>query len=329
MTESEIQDNIRKIRQISGIELQSLNHGTSDKINPNEIDWSHAHLYVPSENKVLSNGPYFYSGERIVHFTSESSLKAILITKSIRLSNLHKLNDPREFSFAGDLFDLTVEEREQAKSHFYVMSFCDSSILSAQEIAPEFNLWRLYGKHGKGVAIEFSIVTNPRDWFELHMSNVIYDSRNRNVFKELYQAVQDLKDVLSIDVQKLCAFHKSRIYNIEREVRILYDGRPNKAGLGGRRVEKHGEFLFPILESDSKNPIVRYLRLPLFTPNLIISDYDHVPVLKIEKIHAGYQRKYDANRKRYYSNLARKNLGYTPEVCFSRLVEAYWGRDLY
>lgn len=142
MTESEIESHIDKIKRLSGINLQYTKYGRSINNDENQVDWSHATLHVPPENGKLINSPYYFTGKRLIHFTSEKSFRAIVNSKSLRLSNLHKLNDPREFSFAGDLFHLDEREILQAKNNFFTISFCDPSILRAKEIAHEFNLWR-------------------------------------------------------------------------------------------------------------------------------------------------------------------------------------------
>lgn len=181
-----------------------------------------------------------------------------------------------------------------------------------------------YGDEGRGVAIEFSLVTDQQEWFETHISEIIYGSKNRVKFSQLYKEVNILKKEISLDVLKLCVFHKSRIYQIEREVRILYDGRLEKPGRRGRKIEFNGAQIFPIFENDKG--LIRYLKLPLFTSSTYIDNYEEIPLLKIEGVYIGYQHKNDSRLKETFSNLVSKNLGYYPEIHFSRLVKPYWGK---
>lgn len=156
------------------------------------------------------------------------------------------------------------------------------------------------------------------------MSSIIYGAKQRRLFKKLFKSIQELKKEVSLDVKKLCAFHKSRIYNIEREVRLLYDGREKKAGTGRRRIHSaNGELLFPKIEQDSR---IRYLYLPIFRDDLNMHYYEDLPIFRIEKIHLGFGHKYDTGIKKELEEALFKSLGYAPEVCFSRLVGAYWGK---
>ncbi len=330
-SEQRIEEIVKNIGSLFGISLVPFKAGISkdQSTGAKSIKWTDVHLSILSQNNSLLGSPYFYTKNQLVHFTDFEALNSIIRSKSIRLHNLNNLDDPREFSFAGDLFSLTTVEKRDVMDNFFVMAFCDPEILENREIAREFNLWRLYGKNGKGAAIIFSIRNQPSEWFEFHISKIIYGAKNRKNFKTLYNLVQELKEdfSLSVDVNKLCTFHKSRIYNIEREVRIMWDRREIRAGRKNRVIHHGEKQVFPIIKEMKRKPKVQFLELPIYYPNLAFQGQE-IPLLKIEEIVIGYKHMYDHARKDKLLSLSKSLLGYAPKVSYSRLVKPYWGNNM-
>ncbi len=112
------------------------------------------------------------NAEKVYHFTSMRSFEAIVRSKSIRLNDVTRSNDPAETVFALDALeharmsiivnDPTNDQRirklscaiyefveeYRAQSNVMVISFCAPQLPLA--------LWRSYGDNGRGVALGFS-----------------------------------------------------------------------------------------------------------------------------------------------------------------------------
>ena len=291
--------------------------------------WHHYDFNIPNENKHLINSPYFYEKRSVAHFTSFHALSSILQEKSIRLYNLHALNDPREFTFASRIFRLDRNLIDDAKDNLHLMSFCGREILNRP--ADEFNMWRLYGHQGRGIAIVFKIINDPKKWTDFHFSEVSYGDKNRSNLKNLVLLMDELKNAghsMSADFGKLCAFHKSNLFKHEVEVRLIFDHRKNRVE-GSRTVKNKDKLIFPIIKSDLLKMIdnkdkVRYLKIPLFHTDLDSKPND-TPLLKIEQIIIGYN--YGDEVKRIISevkDLCQENIGYLPIIKQTRLRKYYW-----
>ena len=144
-----------------GLDLTPLSYGSKVKDTP---IWNHHHFIIPPENSNLVGSPYFFDKKSFVHFTSFHAFSSILNERAIRLYNLHKLDDPREFTFASRIFQLNQEIIDDAKDNLFLISFCERAILNPIRSKDEFNMWRLYGLQGKGVGIIFSLKNNPIQW---------------------------------------------------------------------------------------------------------------------------------------------------------------------
>lgn len=310
-----------------GLDISHLRYGNS--INGRDV-WDHFHFNIPPENSHLINSPYFYNKKSVVHFSTFSALSSILKESSLRLYNLHTLNDPREFTFASKIFNLKKEIIDDAKDNLFLMSFCERGIL--KRAVDEFNMWRLYGLQGKGVAIVFSIANNPADWRDFHLSKVIYGSDNRSHFTQLFQLLEELnqdKPTIDIDFGKLYSFHKSKLFQLETEVRLLFDRRVKRSGVGGRTVTLKDKLIFPIIKSDlfklieSKDK-VRYLQIPIQNGNKTSFEID-TPLLKIDQIIVGYHFGNEAQKIiDNIEQLCSDTIGYKPIIKQTRLRKFYW-----
>ena len=206
-----------------GLDTTHLKYG--NEVDGEEV-WNNIHFNIPPENKNLERSPYFYNKPTVVHFSNIFALNSILQEQSIRLYNLHNLNDPREFTFASKVFNLSEPLIKDAKDNLYIISFCEREIL--KNASDEFNMWRFYGQNGKGLAIVFSIANDPSNWRDFHISKVVYGADQRKKFVKLLDLVAQLNETspqINVDFGKLCAFHKSKMFEIEKEVRIVFDRR--------------------------------------------------------------------------------------------------------
>ncbi len=309
-----------------GLEMSHLRYGDS---NSDDI-WQHYEFNIPPSNKNLINSPYFYEGKTAVHFSSFQALSSILSEKSLRLYNLHALNDPREFTFASRIFRLEKKFIEDAKNNLFLTSFCERAILKRP--ADEFNMWRLYGHQGKGVAIVFKLVNNPKKWEDFHFSKVSYGDEKRGNFRKLMLLLDEInktKPTINGDFGKLCAFHKSKLFKYEFEVRLLFDRRELRTGEGGRIVTKDKNLIFPIIKSDKSKLIdkkekVLYLQIPIYNKS-VNSNQTDTPLLKIDQIILGYNYSEEANNMiADLKTLCFETLGYEPVIKQTHLRKIYW-----
>ena len=145
----------RIIKEINQL-VPRVTINSARKGNVNEVN--QAHFFIPTDNKNLEHSEYFYKGRlRFIHFTNLIAIQSIITDRNLRLYNLRNLNDPREYSFTGDLITTDADRRKDAKDNFYLLSMCEKSLLTSKDTKEiEFNMWRLYGNNGEGVAIELS-----------------------------------------------------------------------------------------------------------------------------------------------------------------------------
>ena len=309
-----------------GLEMTHLRYGDS---KCKDI-WQHYEFNIPPANKNLVNSPYFYEGKTAVHFSSIQALSSILTEKSLRLYNLHALNDPREFTFASKIFRLEKKFFDDAKNNLFLTSFCERAILKRP--ADEFNMWRLYGHQGKGVAIVFKLANNPEKWEDFHFSKVSYGDEKRGNFKKLMVLMDEInktKPTINGDFGKLCAFHKSNLFKHEYEVRLLFDKRELRTGEGGRTVTKDNNPIFPNIKHDIFKLIenkenVRYIQIPIYNTSINSKPTD-IPLLKIDQIILGYNYSEDAsNIIKHLQTLCLETIGYNPVIKQTRLRNFYW-----
>lgn len=237
---------------------------------------------------------YQVIGRRFVHFTSLRSLLSILNERALRMYDVTHANDPNEIAywlksfvedtsiFRDDEVEslnrklgeyrirfghqhpeiLALEAKIQRTARFQsirrtttTLSMCRPDVLGGENA---LNLWRLYGDGGKGCAIELEI-GEPQDT-RFVLSNMVYDvleNKKGERFKEAHRAFEARWSNVSPE-QVLAApacLHKSPLYKIEQEVRLLRMGSYTES-----RDPASSEFRF---EFNGRNRVVRYRRLPI------------------------------------------------------------------
>jgi hypothetical protein len=313
-----------------GIEVQALKFG---KLSEGLDSFDHIVAYLHHNNRTLVHTPYFFEQKNIIHFTKLEAIESIISNRNIRLYNLNSLDDPREFSFAGKRLNLDEDGFNHAKNEIYQISFCPQKILRNSIL--EFNMWRLFGDNGKGVLVLFSIHNSPMQWLDYHCSNILYGNKNRIVFVKLKALVNELNlspPYVSIDLSKLIPFHKSRLYSLENEIRIISDRRKKISGTSSQIWFDSNEKEFPEIKVDEKKSIERgtdakYIEIPIFR-NLKKDVNDKMPLLKIEKILLGYNfsKEEEDLTKDLLTNLSIERIGYSPIIEPTRLREFYVGK---
>lgn len=293
-----------------------------------------ARFFIPPENKYLSNSEYFFKGKlSFIHFTNLFAIQSIISERNIRLYNLQNLTDPREYSFAGNLITFNNENKIDAQDNLFLLSMCQPQLLiNSPEI--EFNMWRLYGSNGQGIAIELSYEENKSiNWKDYFLSDVQYGASSKTMLKELSKLLKQLdseKPQVSVDLGQIVCFHKSSLYKLEQETRLLFDARKLKDVGHSTYKNKDGEITSPIINTDIlKSSVgtkqVKYLELPIYHKKFVpVYENSPIPIPKIERIILGYQ--YKSNFKKVatqLTDLCQKRLGYIPKIEKSRLTKYY------
>jgi hypothetical protein len=134
---------------------------------------------------------------------------------------------------------------------------------------------------------------------------------------------------VKIDLGKLLPFHKSKMFSLEKEVRIINDRRQKIPGTSSQIWYDQNVDSFPKIKSDiqklvEKKNNIQYLTIPIFRNG--IEEYNpEIPVLKIERIIIGYNYLDDelANLIYCITDLCKDNIGYVPEIECTRLRNYY------
>jgi hypothetical protein len=176
---------------------------------------------------VLNGSSYQINGTKnYVHYTSPKALFSILHSGEILLSDLNNLNDPKEFDYLINQYQVKIQQDQinLFKKSLFVFSMCEYD----EAVKDDFNMWRLYGDNGNGVGIIFELVNDTYDWYNFIVGRVNYDNPNSEAkLCELLKVVHSyqLKGVntsrFSALIGMLLLFHKNSIWAIEKEVRII------------------------------------------------------------------------------------------------------------
>lgn len=249
--------------------------------------------------------PYFYDSKKeLLHFTSISALFSIIQEQSIRMYNMNISNDENEYTYAANIFKPIYEKLgfdgnkldnyyNNLKTRLYYLS------LSTKKNLGNTELWEKYGDNHKGIAIEFSIESQPEKWIDFFYSKVQYDKKFE--FSPLFNVWDKIiskypQNIYNINISPLLAFNKNKDWDVEEEIRLLmYDNiLYNFYEFGDIRNYIYNDF-----RSDETRVIkeIKYFKLPLYnmTNNkpYIINTYTNnedlgiYPLLKIENIYFG------------------------------------------
>jgi hypothetical protein len=327
LVEKEIVISSELSQLLPNVKISPLRLGSSNGVQA-------VHYFISPHNHDLLNSEYYYDGElQFVHFTKLSSIQSILSEKHIRLYNLNNLSDPREYSYAGKLNLFNSKIRLNAKENIYILSMCKEQVLRDKNIGFEFNLWRLYGDNGFGVAVILGFSQNkPSNWKDYFLSKIHYGASSREKLvriNDLIKKYEKESPGISIDLGQLVCFHKSNLYSLEEEIRLLFDNREKNILSATQYRNSKNELVSPIIKDDivksvSSSKKIKYLELPIFYNSYdTVSEDNKVPIPKIESIILGYQYKKPYSVIGKLQSLCLKQLGYLPQIIPSRLVKYY------
>jgi len=230
-------------------------------------------LEMTQKNQDLIGSPFFYENkENLLHFTSLQALTSIIKEQNIRMYNMHISNDESEYTYAANTFKSIREKQghksqdikeyfERMKTILFYLSLTKMNNLKNE------TLWEKYGDNKKGIAIEFSFLSNPEDWMHFYFSNVFYDQKYNftPVFKVWNKIITKYpKYSYSIEISPLLALHKkAKKWQTEDEVRILLHNYKTIQLFDFGKIEDQISIDF---RSD-KNRIdkdIKYFKLPLY-----------------------------------------------------------------
>lgn len=167
------------------------------------------------------------NSNEFIHYTSLDALYGILNSGEIRLYDLNNMNDPYEFNYIVKKLNLPISEDqiEFFKRYLFITSLCAYD----ETTKDDFDMWRLYGKEGKGVAIVFDILNKEDDWFNFLLGKVQYGNSNQESEK-LKKAIEVFNDFVINKGMKLeripqlfgflLMLHKNDIWKNEKEFRL-------------------------------------------------------------------------------------------------------------
>jgi hypothetical protein len=252
-----------------------------------------------STGHLFQDTPYEFNGKNeLLHFTSLNSLIQILRNGYFRMSDFNCLDDEEELNYSlKQLKDLKLDhdQIEEIKENLFCFSACESN---DKTILNHF-MWEVYADKGKGCAIEYKLTKNNPYQF---LNGIVRYGENE--FDELNTVLklsekfkdenngfhaQDLPRLLT----NILIFHKSKSYDIEDEVRMVYH---RDGGLAKSVVNPH---IYRDLYKNQK--IRRFLKLflkgkhPYISNDQIETDriLDIYPQIEINRIILGAKIKPD------------------------------------
>jgi hypothetical protein len=271
-----------------------IEESTYLKIVSMDSDSHHLNVSFAISNSQLDGTQYLYSkSKKILHFTSLSVLYSIINEGAIRLYNLNNSNDKKEYLYASrgleKIYNLQGRTKEYIIKNFNWIKknmFIFSCTEYTNSEKPE--LWKSYGFKGKGVAIEFEILNDINKWMPyFYFSEVHYNEFKdfktlKLKWEEIQRKNQNVK--YDIDLKPIFSFHKSKSWENENEIRLLY----NYYEL----PEIFRNQIFQDFKIKKPDENIYYLKLPLcdkdgsFLDNQF-SGYNCIPKLRISDIHFG------------------------------------------
>ncbi len=200
--------------------------------NPQNLYKRISELNIQGTNDCFKGSRYDYvangNSVQLIHYTSLQNLFNIINDSSIRMYDLNYSEDTEEYTFANRIIKDYTLKKDIYKSSIFYTSFCD---YSKNTSFLQHKMMEKYGDNGNGVGIVFSIdKNNIYDWYNIHLSKVYYDEEA--IEKQLAEFIERHNDFhhrydfivgsISKVILKMLAFHKTKTWEDENEVRLLY-----------------------------------------------------------------------------------------------------------
>jgi hypothetical protein len=183
-----------------------------------------------SSINLFKDSNYEYKGNgKFLHYTSLFSIKAILETGFLRMSEFGNLIDKEELQYAAkvfegnSLFQFDKDKLEQLKNNLFCLSACKSN----KNTKLDGFMWNEYGDKGKGVVIEFKFTKIDPKNFLLGQIQYGDDALQplKNIKAQAEQFANDNNDFFPNNflefLMEIQSFHKAKRYEEEKEVRLF------------------------------------------------------------------------------------------------------------
>ncbi|MCW2119504.1 DUF2971 domain-containing protein [Flavobacterium sp. 7A] len=180
---------------------------------------------------LLKGSVYEYKGDNsFIHYSSLFGLKAILESGFLRMSEFGNLMDKKELNFASTIFEdnnslfrIDEDTITVLKENIFCLSLCESN----EETKRNDFMWEVYGDKGKGAIIELKLTKKDPEFFI--QGKVLYGNEKLNSIREIKNLTEKfaaennnfIPNNFAEFLIELQAFHKSKRYSIENEVRFL------------------------------------------------------------------------------------------------------------
>lgn len=251
-------------------------------------DKRNLYFKIHANNSEYKGTPFFYSEEKLLHFTSVENLCNIINTNSIRLHTLDNCNDKLELAYWDKMF-------HKSDFGFYKNHHILSASFTRPDKYDDLLMWRLYGESGNGVCIEFAIENKPEDWHKFLLAPIQYqkdDSLVNSYFEALEEFEKRYKYKIDLNLSPIIPFFKSSDWEQEHEIRMIYynDDLVEDYSIKRLEVVKQQGIIYY-----TPFPLNHYSKYEEFT----IKDKDRIPNLRISKIYTGF----DKSDKRFYQLL--------------------------
>lgn len=247
-----------------------------------------------STEEIFKKSNYEYKGEeRFLHFTSLTSLDAIIKSGYFRMSDFTNLSDKTELNFASLVFEddkyfkLNEEIIDEEKRKLFCLSVCENTTETIQNTF----MWNEYGNKGAGVIIDFSLNCSKSHRFSL--GHIKYGKKELQVIKDLKQRFIDFKEENTFSpnnpvqmITLLLAFHKSLKYASEKELRIIFTDN------GLELVKTKYPTIEPTINNNNQATSFNKIFLK-GRSSFEVSDENLFPEIKINRIILGYNLSYE------------------------------------
>lgn len=270
----------------------NISFGISTSASGMLNDWIQIRLKIQKQNLLLQSTDYYYQPDRFYHFTNLRVLYSILQEKGMRMYNLNKSNDSEEYKCASSIFQtinnptiVNIPYESQLKT-MREYTFILSGTLEDNIMESKF--WNSdYIDKQTGVALEFEIVNDPKDWFYFYSSKIKYGQLEK--FEKIVEEIINLEakynhHTLQLDISPIISFHKNADWSDENEFRIMTNF-PTEY-----REKIYQDYHY---DSKEKGKITKYIKLPIFSKHNEKSD-NTKPLLKLTNLYFDKNFKVDS-----------------------------------
>lgn len=203
--------------------------------------------------------------KEVCRYTSLNTLFYMIKNKSIRMNGIVGMNDRSEVGFLEKYF--YEDSKERTKTVQEINQINNTFILSCSPtntMLDNLTMWRLYADEGRGCCLVFDVVKPLTSGFIINPIKYLDLDNEESIPKEI-QALKEIiynKD-LPFEFKTLTTwshFFKPKEYEIEDEVRVLYQCNDNDNKKKDWLITNDYSIINPFLEFDLFNNYVLHLK---------------------------------------------------------------------